>query len=96
MEGTKWMIGVLDCLGQAIDGAQNILAAILAKARFWMHIQGVSLNERQAFILNRWLEGFEGTRTSSKYAKLDKYSQNTALRDILALVGQGILGPTQK
>jgi len=85
------MIWFLDCLGQAIDGAQNILAAVLAKARFWERIQGVSLNERQTLILNRLIEGFEGKLTTSKYAKLAKCSQDTALRDILALVGQGIL-----
>ena len=34
---------------------------------------------------------FEGRFTSSKYAALAKCSQDTAHRDILALVGQGIL-----
>jgi Fic family protein len=88
---TRWMIWFLGCLGRAIDGAQNILAAVLAKARFWESVQGIALNERQALILNRLLEGLEGKLTTSKYAKLAKCSQDTALRDILLLVERGIL-----
>jgi Fic family protein len=35
--------------------------------------------------------GFEGKLTSSKWAKLGKCSQDTALRDITDLVERGIL-----
>lgn len=42
-------------------------------------------------MLNRLLDGFEGKLTSSKWAKLAKCSQDTALRDILELVERGIL-----
>jgi Fic family protein len=42
-------------------------------------------------VLNRLLDGFEGKLTTSKYAKLAKCSQDTALRDILSLVERGIL-----
>ena len=35
-----------------------------------------------ALVLNRLLDGFEGKLTSSKWAKLAKCSQDTALRDI--------------
>ena len=42
-------------------------------------------------MLNRLLDGFEGKLTTSKYAKLAKCSQDTALRDILPLVERGIL-----
>ena len=69
--------------GRAIDGAQTTLSAVLAKARFWERIQGVPLNDRQRLVLNRLLDGFEGKLTTSKYAKLAKCSQDTALRDIL-------------
>jgi Fic family protein len=91
MDVTQWLIWFLNCLDRAIDNAQNILAAVLAKARFWEHIREISLNERQTHILNRLLEGFEGKLTTSKYAKLAKCSQDTALRDISFLVDQGIL-----
>src|SRR5271157_1566504 len=88
---TPWMEWFLGCLGRTIDGAQTTLSAVLAKARFWEDIAGVSINERQRLVLNRLLDGFEGKLTTSKYAKLAKCSQDTALRDILGLVERGIL-----
>ncbi len=91
MDVTAWMQWFLGCLGRAIGGAQEILAAVLNKARFWESLQGVTLNKRQALVLNRLLDGFEGKLTTSKYAKLAKCSQDTAHRDILALVERGIL-----
>jgi len=91
MDITPWMDWFLGCLGRAIDGAQTNLSAVLAKARFWEAISGVALNERQRLVLNRLLDGLEGKLTTSKYAKLAKCSQDTALRDILALVKRGVL-----
>ncbi len=88
---TPWVDWFLGCLGRAIDGAQVALAAVLAKARFWERFQSVQLNDRQRLIINRLLDGFEGKLTTSKYAKLAKCSQDTALRDILSLVERGIL-----
>jgi Fic family protein len=64
---------------------------VLAKARVGESLQSISLNERQRLVLNRLLDGFEGKVTTSKYAKLAKCSQDTALRDILPMVEKGIL-----
>jgi Fic family protein len=91
MDVTPWMDWFLGCMGRAIEGAQATLAAVLSKARFWESIVDVSLNNRQRLVLNRLLEGFEGKLTTSKWAKLAKCSQDTALRDILPLVERGIL-----
>ncbi len=91
MDITPWMEWFLGCLGRAIDGAQTALAAVLERARFWERIRDVPLNERQRLVLNKLLEGFEGNLTTSKYAKLAKCSQDTALRDILPLLAHGIL-----
>jgi Fic family protein len=88
---TRWMEWFLGCLGRAIDGAQTTLSSVLAKARFWESAQGIALNPRQTLVLNRMLDGFEGNLTTSKYARLAKCSQDTALRDILPLVEHGIL-----
>ena len=88
---TPWMEWFLGCLGRAIDGAQTTLGSVLAKARFWESIAGIAISERQRLVLNRLLDGFEGKLTTSKYAKLAKCSQDTALRDILPLVERGIL-----
>ena len=42
-------------------------------------------------ILNKLLDGFEGKLTSTKWAKLAKCSQDTAQRDIQALIDERIL-----
>ena len=91
MNVTPWMEWFPGCLGRAIDGAQIALGAVLAKANFWERMQGVALNNRQRLVLHRLLDGLEGKLTTSKYAKLAKCSQDTALRDILPLVERGIL-----
>lgn len=88
---SEWMEWFLACLGRAIDGAETTLASVLAKARFWQQVERVQLNVRQRRVLNRLLDGFEGKLTTSKWAKLAKCSQDTALRDITALVNDGIL-----
>ena len=88
---TNWLTWFLHCLDGAIAGAQTTLAAVLAKARFWEGLAGTAINERQRMILNRLLDGFEGKLTTSKYAKLAKSSNDTALRDILFLLERGIL-----
>jgi Fic family protein len=91
MDVTPWMEWFLGCLGRAIDGAQDTLSAVLDKARFWERIKDIQLNERQRNVINRLLNGFEGKLTTSKYATLAKCSQDTAYRDILALIDQGVL-----
>jgi Fic family protein len=88
---TRWMEWFLTTLGAAIDGAQVTLEAVLFKAEFWKSIASVALNDRQRLVLNRLLDGFEGNLTTSKWAKLTKTSQDTAARDIRALVEVGIL-----
>jgi Fic family protein len=88
---TKWMFWFLACLGRAIDGAESTLSSVLTKSRFWERSKDVGLNSRQRLVMNRLLDGFEGKLTTSKYAKLAKCSQDTALRDILPLVDHGIL-----
>ncbi|RNJ47901.1 Fic family protein [Methylocystis hirsuta] len=88
---TPWLEWFLDCLNRAFDAAETILASVLRKARFWDARAGERLNDRQRLIINRLLNGFEGKLTSSKWAKLAKCSQDTALRDIDDLLQRGIL-----
>jgi Fic family protein len=88
---TRWLEWFLACLGRAFDSAEMILAAVLLKARFWERFAAVSFNDRQRKIVNRMLNGFEGKLTSSKWAKLARTSQDTALRDIEDLVGKRVL-----
>ncbi len=88
---TPWMDWFLRCLGRAIGGAETTLGGVLAKAGFWQRFQDKPMNNRQRFVLNRLLDGFEGKLTTSKYAKLAKCSPDTALRDITALIDTGAL-----
>lgn len=88
---TPWLTWFLDCLDRAFDGADTILASVLAKARFWETLGNNPLNERQRKIVNLLLDGFVGKLTSSKWAKIAKCSQDTALRDIDDLVKRAIL-----
>jgi Fic family protein len=96
MDITAWLEWFLECLARAIAGAQTTLAAVLAKARFWEAIADVTINDRQRLVLNRLLDGFEGKLKTSKYAKLAKCSQDTALRDILYLVDCRILARSEQ
>lgn len=88
---TPWQFWFLNCLGRAIDGAQDTLASVLDKARFWEQFAKEPLNARQINVLNRLMDGFEGKLTTSKWAKLAKCSQDTAYRDILDLIEHGAL-----
>jgi Fic family protein len=91
LEITTHLEWFVECLDRALTGAETILTDVLTKARFWERHAGATLNERQRAIINRLLDGFEGKLNSSKWAKLAKCSQDTALRDIDDLVRQGIL-----
>ncbi|MGY4313971.1 Fic family protein [Bradyrhizobium sp. JR3.5] len=88
---TPWFEWFLGCLDRAFTGAETILAAVLEKADFWKRHATARINERQRDMLNRLLDGFEGKLTSSKWAKIEKCSPDTALRDIQDLVDQAIL-----
>lgn len=91
MNITSWMAWFLGCLGRAIEGAQAILATVLSKARFWETFSDFPINERQRLMVNRLIDGFEGKLTTAKWAKLTKCSDDTAQRDISALVECGML-----
>jgi Fic family protein len=86
-----WLEWFLDCLDRAFDGAEVVLASVLRKARFWQAQAGEAFTDRQRLLLSRLFDGFEGKLTSSKWAKIAKCSQDTALRDIESLLARGIL-----
>src|SRR5215469_2269064 len=88
---TVWLEWFLECLGRAFERAETILATVLNKARFWDRFMKVEFNERQREIVNRLLNGFEGKLTTSKWAKLAKCSQDTALRDVEDLIRKKVL-----
>jgi Fic family protein len=88
---TPWLLWFINCLDRAIVGAETTLADTLKKARFWETHSAAIFNERQRDMINRLLNNFEGKLNTSKWAKIEKCSTDTALRDITELVEQRIL-----
>lgn len=90
-EITEWLNWFLDCLGHAIANADQTLSNVLFKAGLWEKVNQNPVYDRQRYIINRMLDDdFEGHMNTSKYAKLAKCSNDTALRDIQDLVQRGI------
>ena len=90
-EITSWLEWFWDCLGRAISSAEQTLGNVLFKAQLWDKISQNPVTERQRLIINRMLEDdFKGHMNTSKYAKLAKCSNDTALRDIQNLKARGI------
>ncbi len=87
---TQWLAWFLACLERAIHKADETLQLILYKAQLWDRINVQPVNERQTYIINRMLNDFKGHMNTSKYAKLTKCSNDTALRDINKLTKRGI------
>lgn len=88
---TEWILWFLECLMNAIHASEEILGKTLKKATFWKKHATTNLSERQVKIINRLLDGFDGKLTTSKWAKINKCSQDTALRDIQDLIKKEIL-----
>ena len=91
LDVTSWMEWFLGCLGRAFAGTEITLAAVLHKARFWEKHSGAAMNDRQRDMVNRLIDGFEGALTTTKWAKIERCSHDTALRDIQGLIEQGLL-----
>ena len=91
LDVTRWVKWFLGCHLRSVKSAATQLAAILAKADFWREHASDDFNSNQRKMLNKLFDGFEGNLTSSKWAKMCKVSQDTASREINALVENGIL-----
>ena len=90
-EITGWLAWFLDCFERAILNAEQTCEKVFFKAQLWDKINLSPTNERQRLIINRMLENdFKGYMNTSKYAKLAKCSNDTALRDIQDLKARGI------
>ncbi len=88
---TNWVEWFLLCLDEALAVTDITLAVVLKKARFWEKHAETLFNQRQVLLLNKLLNDFEGKLNSSKWAKIAKCSQDTALRDIQNLIDRKIL-----
>jgi len=88
---TEWIIWFLNCLKRSLQTSEELLQNVLHKKKFWEEITSTPLNERQRKMINKLLDGFEGKLTTTKWAKIAKTSQDTALRDINDLISKGVL-----
>jgi len=93
---TEWLNWFLNCLKNAMLATENTASQILRKAEFWKLHEKTAINERQRKVLNMLFENFEGKLQTSKWAKINKTSSDTALRDIKDLVEKGILQATHE
>jgi len=88
---TEWLLWFLRCFGKAIASTESTLASVLKKNNFWEQNKNIEINERQRKIINMLFDDFFGKLTSSKWAKIAKCSNDTALNDIKDLLAKGIL-----
>lgn len=93
---TEWLDWFLNCLKNAMLSTENTTQKILRKAEFWKLHEHTPINERQRLIINKLFDNFEGKLQTSKWAKIAKTSNDTALRDIKDLVKKGILKQTDE
>ena len=88
---TEWLEWFLDTMKSAILRAEKTLERVVCKSSFWQRHREIPMNERQVKVVNMLWDGFTGKLTSSKWAKITKTSQATALRDITDLISKGVL-----
>ncbi len=87
---TKWMEWFLNCVYRAIISSNIVLEKVLFKHKFWSKYADKIKNDRQKKILNLMLDDFRGKLNTSKWAKINKCSTDTALRDIQDLVEKNV------
>ena len=95
IEITVWLEWFFRCLNNAVQSSTETVQKVMIKHKFWNEHRMVSFNERQMKIINLLLQDFAGKLTTSKWAKINKCSQDTALRDIQELMKKEILKKQQ-
>lgn len=93
---TNWLEWFLNCLLHSIESSEKLLAKVIYKHEFWLQNTKVSINDRQRKMLNMLMDDFEGVLNTTKWAKIGKCSQDTALRDIQDLIEKGILAKSEQ
>jgi Fic family protein len=92
---TGWLVWFSNAFGDACRASIVLIEDALVRARFWQDHSQLDLNIRQRKALNRMLvagsKRFEGGMTPRKYAALNKTTYITSNRDLVDLVGKGLL-----
>jgi len=87
----RWVIWFVECLTRAVLSSITRLETAIQKAALFDKLRNTTLNTRQNVMINKLVDGFEGKLTTSKWAKICKCSDDTALRDIDDLISKGVL-----
>jgi Fic family protein len=88
---TEWVEWFLSCTERAVGDSMIAIGSVLEKAEFWRSNSATVMNERQNKMVNMLLDGLQGDLTSSRWAKINHCSQDTAINDIKGLIAKGIL-----
>jgi Fic family protein len=91
---TDYLLWFLGCFERALLASGKNLEIVLDKAKFWELHKNKNINERQRFIINYLYDNYDkevGFLRSSSYAKLQKCSTDTSLRDLKDLVDKEML-----
>ncbi|MBN1824342.1 MAG: Fic family protein [Endomicrobiales bacterium] len=95
LDVTEWFLWYLQCVRDAIENSQSIIAQVFKRAEFWKKHTHTQLNERQRKVLTRLLEaspeGFEGGLTTRKYVGIAKTSRATAFREISDMLEKRVI-----
>lgn len=94
-DATDWLVWFTRSFCESCKASIALIDEALVRAKFWNEHRNVEMNSRQRKALNRILEAgpgkFEGGMTPRKYIALTKAKYVTANRDLVDLVGKGLL-----
>ncbi len=91
---TEYLLWFLGCFERALHASEQHLEIVLDKAKFWGLHKSKDINSRQRFIINYLYDNYNINNAymrTSVYAKLQKVSTDTALRDLQDLVDKNML-----
>ncbi len=88
---TDWLLWFFDCMQKAIVSADAQVQKVMHKYQFWNTHKMITFNERQIKMIDLLFADFYGHLTTSKWAKINKCSTDTALRDITDLLKKEVL-----
>ncbi|MDR2147109.1 MAG: Fic family protein [Tannerella sp.] len=91
---TEYLLWFLGCFERALLASEKNLEIVLDKAKFWELHKDKRINDRQRFIINYLYDNYDkeaGFLRTSSYAKLQKCSTDTALRDLKDLAEKEML-----
>lgn len=88
---TAWIVWFLEGYAAAVEDTLRVVDQTGRALAVWRRIAPLGLSARQARVVARLLDDFQGKLTTTKYAALAKVSEDTALRDLGELAQKGVL-----